>query len=304
MTIQKTPLVTTRQAAAALGLDERTIEERLRLGHLKGEKHQILFKDKWFVYKSEVDALMSKLESRLFDDNRDRMAPPPKTEQLLEGALLHEDFDPLTNHTFIDAYREFSSRNQNFSPAPSGLAESHDFAQSHGVAESHDFAESHDEDDPVLRFRDGKNFAPADETAKTESAKAQFNLFAGENDVPACEVTSELLEAAALMLEEPVVDQNSEYHQTMRFVAQEFGGCLEQSFTLINDLRRELHEKDIQLHMLPDLQRRVEADQKITRAKEAELVAARKKISELEQQVATLSKSPWKRFFERLAGQS
>src|ERR1700726_3582171 len=115
MTIQKTPMVTTKQAAAALGIDERTIEERLVTGHLKGEKHHILFKEKWFVYKSEVDALIAKLQSRLFDDS-ETIEPPPKTNDPFAGATLHEDFDPLTNHTFIDAYREFSARHQNFSP--------------------------------------------------------------------------------------------------------------------------------------------------------------------------------------------
>lgn len=328
MTIQKTPMVTTKQAAAALGIDERTIEERLVTGQLKGEKHHILFKEKWFVYKSEVDALITKLQSRLFDD-REVIEPPPKTNDPFAGPILHEDFDPLTNHTFIDAYREFSARNQNFSPpnfVQIDTTAKHETIDSFidslsdaviGQATANAVADdlnalldwgppksAEEEEDPVLRFRDGKNFAPTENPAEQMSPSAHMEFTDAENEIPSCEITPEFLEAAALMLQEPVVDENSEYHQTMRLVAQEFGGCLNQSFTLINDLRRELQEKDIQLHLLPDLQRRVEADKEAVRIKEAELAAAKKKISELETKVANLSKSPWKRFFEKLAGQT
>jgi hypothetical protein len=68
MTIQSLPMVTVKQAAAALGVDKEALEDRLESGRLKGKKEKILAKDVWFIYKSELDALMSKRDQRLFGE--------------------------------------------------------------------------------------------------------------------------------------------------------------------------------------------------------------------------------------------
>jgi hypothetical protein len=69
MTIQSSPFVTIKQAAAALGVDKEAIEQRLESGRLQGKKERILSKDVWFIYKSELDILMSKRHERLFGDD-------------------------------------------------------------------------------------------------------------------------------------------------------------------------------------------------------------------------------------------
>lgn len=56
----KHPMLTVKEAAAALGCDERWIREKLNQGTLKGEKRTIGLKDKWFVYKGEIDSALAK----------------------------------------------------------------------------------------------------------------------------------------------------------------------------------------------------------------------------------------------------
>ena len=56
----KHPMLSVKEAAAALGCDERWIREKLNQGQLKGEKRTIGMKDKWFVYKGEIDAAIAR----------------------------------------------------------------------------------------------------------------------------------------------------------------------------------------------------------------------------------------------------
>lgn len=58
--MQKHPMLTVKEAAVALGMDERSVREKLSLGQLKGEKKTVGQKDKWFIYKGEVDAALAK----------------------------------------------------------------------------------------------------------------------------------------------------------------------------------------------------------------------------------------------------
>jgi len=58
--MQKHPMVSVKEAAAALGCDERWVREKLNQGQLKGEKKTIGMKEKWFVYKGEIDAAVAK----------------------------------------------------------------------------------------------------------------------------------------------------------------------------------------------------------------------------------------------------
>lgn len=56
----KHPMLTVKEAAAALGCDERWIREKLNNGQLKGEKKMIGMKEKWFVFKGEIDKAIAR----------------------------------------------------------------------------------------------------------------------------------------------------------------------------------------------------------------------------------------------------
>ena len=61
--IQKKPMVTVKEAAAALGVDERTIRDKLSNGEWKGEKQLVGLKEKWYMYHGEFERQVERLRS-------------------------------------------------------------------------------------------------------------------------------------------------------------------------------------------------------------------------------------------------
>lgn len=59
----KQRLLTLREAADALGMDERAVQAELVAGQLKGEKKSNWLQDKWFVYKGEIDERLAKKQT-------------------------------------------------------------------------------------------------------------------------------------------------------------------------------------------------------------------------------------------------
>lgn len=60
MAMQKHPLLTVKEAAQMLRLDERSVRERLINGQLKGEKKNVGLREKWFVFSGSVEAALQK----------------------------------------------------------------------------------------------------------------------------------------------------------------------------------------------------------------------------------------------------
>jgi hypothetical protein len=54
-------MVTVAEAASALGIDERTVREKLSKDEWKGEKRLIGMKEKWFMYRGELDRQVERL---------------------------------------------------------------------------------------------------------------------------------------------------------------------------------------------------------------------------------------------------
>ena len=58
--MQKHPLLTVKEAAQLLRLDERSVRERLINGQLKGEKKHVGLLEKWFVYSGSIDSALQR----------------------------------------------------------------------------------------------------------------------------------------------------------------------------------------------------------------------------------------------------
>lgn len=59
--IQKNPMVTVAEAASALNIDERTVRDKLSKEEWKGEKRMIGMKEKWFMYRGELERQLERL---------------------------------------------------------------------------------------------------------------------------------------------------------------------------------------------------------------------------------------------------
>jgi hypothetical protein len=49
--MQKHPMLSVKEAAEALRIDERSVRDRLTNGTLKGEKKMVGLREKWFIYR-------------------------------------------------------------------------------------------------------------------------------------------------------------------------------------------------------------------------------------------------------------
>lgn len=58
--MQKHPLLSVKEAAQILRLDERSVRERLINGQLKGEKKHVGLREKWFVYSGSIDSALQR----------------------------------------------------------------------------------------------------------------------------------------------------------------------------------------------------------------------------------------------------
>lgn len=67
--MQKHPMLSVKEAAEALRIDERSVRDRLANGTLKGEKKQIGLRDKWFVYASAISSALAKQDGMSFIGN-------------------------------------------------------------------------------------------------------------------------------------------------------------------------------------------------------------------------------------------
>lgn len=65
--MQKHPLLTVKEAAQLLRLDERSVRERLINGQLKGEKKNLGLREKWFVFQGSVQQALDKQEGFVGD---------------------------------------------------------------------------------------------------------------------------------------------------------------------------------------------------------------------------------------------
>ena len=53
-------MLTVKQVATALGIDERSVREKLALGTLKGTKKTVGQRDQWFIHQRDLDAELAR----------------------------------------------------------------------------------------------------------------------------------------------------------------------------------------------------------------------------------------------------
>jgi DNA repair exonuclease SbcCD ATPase subunit len=175
-------MVTVAEAAAALGIDERTVREKLSKDEWKGEKRLIGMKEKWFMYRGELDRQIERL----------RILRPQERISSKGMEDVFESVDTVETHT-VDA-------------------QSVEIANESRVGTKVDIA--------------------LDEVLST--------------------------------------------------IAEQFSKQLNAEKEIVFSLKRELDEKDRQLRLLPDLQKRAEEDRQAAQINELEAIALRKQIAALQ----------------------
>ena len=81
--MQKHPMLSVKEAAEALKIDERSVRDRLTNGTLKGEKKMVGLREKWYVYSSAIQSALAKQDdfggALSFNIPVEPMSPPKKS---------------------------------------------------------------------------------------------------------------------------------------------------------------------------------------------------------------------------------
>lgn len=101
-------------------------------------------------------------------------------------------------------------------------------------------------------------------------------------------IESECIEEDFSPEEKPRSNPSLEVEQIIKSIAEQFGNKLDEHKEVIFQLRHELQEKETQLRLLPDLQKKLEEEEKL---KNFETTALKKQIEELNKENAELKES-------------
>lgn len=100
--MSKPPMLTVKQAADALGLDERLVRERLIQGQLKGEKRNGVFRKKWFVFRSAIEAELQQTESAHVTSQSILLEPKDFAERSNPDSTEHSQLIDLADLTELE----------------------------------------------------------------------------------------------------------------------------------------------------------------------------------------------------------
>jgi predicted RNase H-like nuclease (RuvC/YqgF family) len=101
-------------------------------------------------------------------------------------------------------------------------------------------------------------------------------------------IESEYIEEDFSPEEKPRSNPSLEVEQIIKSIAEQFGNKLDEHKEVIFQLRHELQEKETQLRLLPDLQKKLEEEEKL---KNFETTALKKQIEELNKENAELKEA-------------
>lgn len=120
--IQKNPMVTVAEAAAALNIDERTVRDKLSKEEWKGEKRMIGMKEKWFMYRGELERQLERLriarpqermstqglDDVFVDDSASAQAIDAQTVEVQESAKINADVNLVIDQVLTKITEQFS----------------------------------------------------------------------------------------------------------------------------------------------------------------------------------------------------
>lgn len=262
-------MVTVAEAAAALGIDERTVREKLSKEEWKGEKRMIGMKEKWFMYRGELDRQVERL--KIVRQKKERIPIHAEESDDLSGEHETAEQDPQ--------FETLAARVQELE----ALLKKNSVEES-PPASSDNTAGPRAEEDVIDAVISGDGSSALEDDAGNQKPN---DTLSGDTRSGANAVADALWNNLICRFQEK----------------------LEEKDQLIGEYRAEIAEKDRQLKLLPDLQKQAteemrqqaEAVRKAAELKELEAEALRKQVDAMQikqtevelakQKIAELEKS-------------
>lgn len=274
--MQKHPMLSVKEAAEALRIDERSVRDRLANGTLKGEKKQIGLRDKWFVYASAITSALAKQDGMNFIGN---------------SVAVQESNEPQA----VDATTVSVADEQDTIDATYGDLDEAAHTQS---ASSPSRGDWHPESKANLESLVETFMKPlVDKVATQERALIeQAALVAQQEKV----IEEQKIQLRLLPDLQRRSEQEAEAAKAAEAKLHEAAALQKQADLIAEQKAKELAEKEAQVVELKEYVSSVEEEKKILEAKANEALKLAESLQALEQKVEELQK-PW---YKKLFGNS
>lgn len=305
--MQKHPMLSVKEAAEALRIDERSVRDRLTNGTLKGEKKMVGLREKWFIYSGAVQSALAKQDDlgAMFAKNADS-SYDQAIHTVDATAVLVQDRDDASQ---TSTYR--SSEPQEVEDATYGDLDDVPVKHSEplrgewraeGQANLQSFADAFMK--PVLEKVAAQERALVEQAAvlqaqqkEIEEQKIQLRLLPNLQKLAHDE--AEAAKAAELKLHEAAALQKQ-----ADLVAAEQIKALRSKEDELALLQRKAEEERLtllkqhtEIKSLSEQVAAVEEEKKILEARANEALQLAEHLKELEKKVEQLQKPFWKKFF-------
>jgi hypothetical protein len=309
------PLFSVKKAAEVLGVEKQFLREQLENGMIRGEKRRVGERDKWFIYHGEVKDLRDTKRLHELTEKAKRISVEGLTEFFDDDDILEEpkenslianftDTTPLVEESqslsrdIISA--EHNAANADLIDSSSGTTLSSVFSlhMTEGAVElpvkSTDALQQPEPDAPAL----GEKVFPV--VNSIESIKCIELFYSGASPEKLTDTQPEVTGSTSITLD-----------AVLQKLTVEFAYRLAEERSRVCELEHLLDTKEQCLKQLPDLEKRLQAEQAkllseqsrleeeqaLRRAHENEVVSLKQRILELES-----GKSSTKPWWHRLFG--
>jgi hypothetical protein len=120
--MQGSSMLTVKQVATALGIDERSVRDKLQLGTLKGTKKTVGQKDQWFVQQRDLDAELARRGISPINQppqvaEQSSMTPEAATPPVMPTSFYQPEATPAQGY-FAPPQQPTTAHQYSFSQAP------------------------------------------------------------------------------------------------------------------------------------------------------------------------------------------
>ncbi len=273
--MQKHPMLSVKEAAEALRIDERSVRDRLANGTLKGEKKQIGLRDKWFVYASAISSALAKQDGMNFIGN---------------SVAVQESNDPQA----VDATTVSMADEQDTIDATYGDLDEVAYTQAPPTLSRGDW---HPENKANLESLVETFMKPlVDKVATQERAlMEQAALVAQQEKI----IEEQKVQLRLLPDLQRRAEQEAEAAKAAELKLHEAAALQKQADMLAERAAKELAEKESQMVELQVQVASVKEEKKVLEAKATEAQKLSESLQALEKRVEELQRPWWKKFGNR-----
>lgn len=266
-------MLSVKEAAEALKIDERSVRDRLANGTLKGEKKQVGLRDKWFVYASAISSALAKQGDMNFIGNS-MTVQEGNSRNIVDTTSI-----PVSEvQETVDAtYGELDDITVNERSTPSR-------------------GDWHPETKANLESLVETFMKPLVEKVATQERALleQAALVAQQEKV----IEEQKLQLRLLPDLQRRAEQEAEAAKKAELKLHEAAALQKQADMVVEQKAKELADKEVQVQELKGHVVSVEEEKKQLEAKANEAIRLAESLRELERKVEELQKPFWKKWFD------